>query len=118
MTLGTVGRVLVEKHGDNILIVTPNDLNVLDPDLYKRVRKIVKSFTYWVQIAPGEWEIHRYEVASRFDRELGRVMGKGPKQIRFYAMRMIIELLLRERLSPEAQQELFDCCDDKILGGE
>ena len=62
MTLGTVGRVLVEKHGDNILIATPNNLAVLDHDLYKRDRKIVTSFTYWVQIAPGEWETHRYEV--------------------------------------------------------
>ena len=62
MTLGIVGKALVEKHGDNILIATPLNLAVTDPDLYKKERGIVKPFTYWIQESRGVWKKLRWGV--------------------------------------------------------
>ena len=45
---------------------------------------------------------------SEMDRKLGEELGVKAKMIRFYALRMIVELAEGEMMSPERQRELFN----------
>ncbi len=55
---------------------------------------------------------------NRMDKALSSVLNKDPKMIRFYALRMIMELSLGRRLSKNQQQKLFSNCRVGILESE
>ena len=53
--LGHVGKVLVAKHGMNVLIATDTKFGYSD-----RAGRIIRPIPYWVQIKHGEWEALAY----------------------------------------------------------
>ena len=55
---------------------------------------------------------------KRMDLAISSVMKKPPKMIRFYALRMILEISLGKRLSPDQQHELFRKCRAGVLEAE
>ncbi len=52
---------------------------------------------------------------NRMDKALSSILNKEPKMIRFYAVRMIVELALGKRLSKPEQHKLFNRCRVGIL---
>lgn len=47
---------------------------------------------------------------------IARILNKDPRMIRFYAVRMLVELARERHLSKEEQQRLYHRCN-KPLGG-
>ena len=52
---------------------------------------------------------------NRMDKALASILNKDPKMMRFYALRMIMEITLGKRLSKDKQRELFHHCRVGIL---
>lgn len=47
-------------------------------------------------------------ISESIDHQLARELGVKPKMVRFYALRMIVELAEGKPMSPERQRELFN----------
>lgn len=45
---------------------------------------------------------------SRKDLVLGKILGKDPRMIRFYAIRMVIELAMGRQLDPVEQRRIYE----------
>ena len=49
----------------------------------------------------------------QIDEDIGRILNKDPKMIRFFAARMLIELTTERCLTAEEQHKVFNQCGKK-----